>query len=556
MNSWRKRSPLLAIFVLLLAAWLAGCGETPTTEPAPTAQKGVVLSSFTTADFTGPGRCAACHITLKDESGADVSMPNMWRSTMMANAARDPVWQAKVSSEVARLPQLKSEIEKKCTTCHMPMAKTQAVTDGQTVALGDGFYDPDHPLHDAAMDGVSCTLCHQVVEENLGQAESFSGGYQVDTSTEAPDRLIFGPYQQPVAQEMQGVSGFTPVYSTHIGTAEHCGTCHNLFTPYVDAEGKVLGEFPEQTPYTEWQHSQFGAENTSCQSCHMPEAQGGVAISIIPANLEKREPFFQHFFVGGNAFMTQMLSDNDADIGVTAETTHFADTQARVIDQIQNQTAELKLEILELEGDLLTASLRVTALTGHKFPTSFPTRRAWLHVSVLDSTGKVIFHSGQPNDDGTIAGNAADTDPTAYEPHYDTITQADQVQIYEPIMGDSDGKVTYTLLRAGQYLKDNRLLPAGAEKEQLPPEIAVYGEAAGDENFIDGSDVVTYQVAVKDAQGPFTVQAELLYQPLSVPFIMDLLKDETSLTERFGSYYARADKAPLLVTSIQATQTK
>lgn len=564
MNCWRYRFSLFALLVLLLAAWMSGCRGATANRPTPTSQnshvqakKGMVLSSFATTDFSGPGICATCHTALKDETGADVSMPNMWRSTMMANAAKDPVWQAKVSSEVARLPQLKSDIEEKCTTCHMPMGKTQATTDNLPVAaLGDGFYDPSHPLHEAAIDGVSCTLCHQVQDGNLGQEMSFSGGYIVDTKTNVPDRPIFGPYEQPVAEQMQGISGYTPIYSTHIGTSEHCGTCHNLYTPFVDAEGKVAGEFPEQTPYTEWEHSQYGAEKISCQSCHMPKAKGGVVISIIPGNLDKRAPFYQHFFVGGNAFMTQMLADHAEDLGVTAEAAHLNDTRVRVIDQIQNQTAQLMIERFDTEGEVLTASLRVTSSTGHKFPTSFPTRRAWLHVTVSDSTGKVVFQSGQPKDDGTITGNAADIDPTTYEPHYDVITLEDQVQIYEPIMGDSDGTVTYTLLRAGQYLKDNRLLPEGAKKEQLPPDIAVYGKAAEDPNFISGSDVVTYRIPVKGAQGPFTIQAELLYQPLSYPFVQDLLKDQTPLTIRFGTYYAKAGKAPLLVASIKPAQTK
>lgn len=564
MLAWRKNLPLFITALLLLSAALAGCQAEPgaqTQQPSPTASRseteGAVLSSFTTADFTGPGSCATCHIALTDESGADVSMPNMWRSTMMANAAKDPVWQAKVSSEVARLPHLKNEIEQKCTTCHMPMGKTQAVTDGHTVAaLGNGFYDPTHPLHDAAMDGVSCTLCHQVQDENLGLEESFSGGYLVDTSTDAPDRPIFGPYEHPVGEQMQSMSGFTPVYSAHMGTSEHCGTCHNLYTPFVDSKGEIAGEFPEQTPYTEWQHSRFGAEDVSCQSCHMPKAEGGVAISIIPGNLEKREPFYQHFFVGGNALMAQILSDNAADLGVTAEAAHFSDTRARVIDQMQNQTAHLTLDSFIHEGDYLTASLRVTSLTGHKFPTSFPTRRAWLHVTIMDAAGAVIFESGKPNDDGSISGCDADTDPSTYEPHHDTISAEDQVQIYEPVMGTSDGEVTYTLLRAGQYLKDNRILPDGAQKAELPADIAVYGAAADDADFKGGSDVVTYQIQVPDAQGPFTIHAELLYQPLSYPFIQDLLKDQTPLTVQFDGYYAKADKSPLLVTAIKPEQAR
>lgn len=515
------------------------------------------LATFTTADFSGAGLCAACHVGLKDGAGADVSMPTSWRSTMMGNAARDPVWQAKVSSEVARFPKLAAVIEKKCTTCHMPMAETQAVTEGKPVtALGEGFYSPAHPLHAAAIDGVSCTLCHQLRDKDFGKMASFSGGYTVDTSTNPPDRPIFGPYAQPVAQIMQASTGFNPVYGSHMASAEHCATCHNLYTPYVDAQGNILGEFPEQTPYTEWQYSSFGAATTSCQSCHMPLAQGGVVISTVPANLAARQPFYQHFFVGGNAFMLKILADWGGELEVTADAAHFATTQARVADQIGKRSATLTVKSLAVKDGVLRAQFQVSPLTGHKFPASFPSRRAWLHVTVADAAGKVIFESGKPNADGTITGNAADADPAAFEPHYDVITAADQVQIYEPIMGDNEGQVTYTLLRGAKYLKDNRLLPLGADKAKLPADIAVYGAAAGDANFVGGSDLVTYQVALQGAAGPWTVSAELLYEPLSYQFIQDLLRDKTPLTERFGGYYGATDKTPLRVTAIEPAQTK
>jgi hypothetical protein len=525
--------------------------------PARRPAADTTLATFTTADFSGAGLCAACHVGLKDGAGADVAMPTAWRSTMMANAARDPVWQAKVSSEVARFPKLAAVIEKKCTTCHMPMAETQAVTEGKPVtALGEGFYNPAHLLHAAAIDGVSCTLCHQLRDKDFGKMASFSGGYTVDTSTNPPDRPIFGPYEQPVAQIMQASTGFSPVYGSHMASAEHCATCHNLYTPYVDAQGNILGEFPEQTPYTEWQYSSFGAATTSCQSCHMPLAQGGVVISTVPANLPARQPFYQHFFVGGNSFMPQILADWGGELEVTADAAHFATTQARVADQIGKRSATLALKRLELMDGALVAQFQVSPLTGHKFPASFPSRRAWLHLTVADAAGKIIFESGKPNADGTITGNAADADPAAFEPHYDVITQPDQVQIYEPIMGDNEGHVTYTLLRGARYLKDNRLLPPGADKAKLPADIAVYGQAAGDANFVGGGDLLTYQVDVKGATGPFTVSATLLYEPLSYQFVQDLLRDKTPLTERFGGYYGATDKTPLRVAAIEPAQTR
>ena len=94
------------------------------------------------------------------------------------------------------------------------------------------------------------------------------------------------------------------------------------------------------------------------------------------------------------------------------------------------------------------------------------------------------------------------------------------------------------------------------QKPNLPADIAVYGAAAGDANFVGGGDLVTYQVDVQGATGPFTLSAELLYEPLSYRFIQDLFLDKTPLTERFRGYYAEADKTPLVVAAIEAAKTK
>ena len=105
-----------------------------------------------------------------------------------------------MASETARNPALKDVIEKKCATCHTPMAETQAETLGTPVALSaDGFLNPMNPLHEAGQDGVSCSLCHQIQPEDLGKAESFSGGYAIDTSTEPPDGHV-RPLRNPVRQ--------------------------------------------------------------------------------------------------------------------------------------------------------------------------------------------------------------------------------------------------------------------------------------------------------------------------------------------------------------------
>lgn len=118
--------------------------------------------------------CAACHTgsgSIMFEDGVDISPVSEWRSTMMANAATDPIWRAAVSAEVVEHPQLQSVIENKCTRCHGPLAHAEAEFAGELP-----YSMADLIANELALDGVSCTLCHQVDEVNFGQDDSVSLG--------------------------------------------------------------------------------------------------------------------------------------------------------------------------------------------------------------------------------------------------------------------------------------------------------------------------------------------------------------------------------------------
>ena len=124
-----------------------------------------------------------------------------------------------------------------------------------------------------------------------------------------------------------------------------------------------------------------------------------------------------------------------------------------------------------------------------------------------------------------------------YEPHHTTIDDPEQVQIYEAIMGEPDGTVTTVLLSAITYLKDNRLLPDGFDKKTAEEAVAVHGNAEADENFVGGRDRVGYKVDVSGAEGPFIVDAELMYQPIGYRWAHNLGDQEAEEIERFISYY-------------------
>ena len=522
--------------------------------------RAAALTTFVTDDFSGSGVCAFCHSRLVDKARNDVSNDAQWRSTMMANAAKDPLWQAKISAEVDLVPDglgLEQVIQEKCSRCHMGMARYQQLADGDTkkdiYVLDAGFLDPAHYLHEAAMDGVSCTLCHQILPDNLGTYGSFTGQYVIDTTTFRPDRVLFGPYSNPLRNPMQRNSRFLPTHHApdrQLADSAHCGSCHTLYTPSLAADGSYLKEFPEQTTYLEWEYSQF---NQSCQDCHLPDAVGSVAISNRPRNLAGRSPFGQHHYVGGNSFMVTLLKDKATDLGVTADAAHLDATISRTLIQLQENTATVAAEA-SLSDNSITVTVDVTNLAGHKFPSGLPSRRAWLHVTVSDTLGNLLFESGKPLADGSIQGNDADESTSSYEPHHQKITSADQVQIYEPVMLDyksegEAGDVTYTLLRAYEYAKDNRLLPAGFVKSNAYPDIGVYGDAAADPDFIGGSDRIVYKVDLPDYSEGLTVSVKLLFQSLSYPFVEDLRSTGTVLVNRFMNLYDPADKIPVEIAA-------
>jgi hypothetical protein len=149
----------------------------------------------------------------------------------------------------------------------------------------------------------------------------------------------------------------------------------------------------------------------------------------------------------------------------------------------------------------------------------------------------VFFESGAIEPSGLIRGNANDEDGSRFEPHHVEITSADQVQIYESIMRDVDGNVTTGLLRATGYLKDNRLLPRGFDKASAAADIAVIGAAREDKDFTAASDRIRYVVGTAGRNGPFRIDVELRYQPISYRWAHNLRPYDAVETKRFFGWY-------------------
>jgi hypothetical protein len=507
--------------------------------------------------FRTSDRCVACHNGLKTREGEDVSIGFEWRASIMANSSRDPYWQGSVRRESIDHPESKQAIQNECTICHMPAVR---MADRDARRDTDAFSRFQHmqlfPEGDkAAEDGVTCSVCHQIEKTGLGTDATFVGNVVIAKADKDGKRPEYGPFDVDHGHQTvmhSSTATYLPTHSDHIRDSGLCGSCHTLYTSALGPHGEKLAKFPEQVPFQEWQHSEYQTKQ-SCQSCHMPEVKEPVAVTALYGPL--REGMHRHVFVGSNFVMEGMLQDHRDELATAALPEEMDAAMKRTAEFLRTQAAKVTIPSIERTANGFSVDIHVENYGGHKLPTAYPSRRAWLHVVVKDSNGRVVFESGALNANGSIVGNDNDEDPLKFEPHYREITNPDQVQIYEPILKDSEGHVTTGLLKAVGYLKDNRLLPHGFDKATAEKDIAVTGGAVDDPNFNDKGSTVRYVVSTVGATGPFQVEAELWFQPIGFRWAHNLEPYQADEPQRMVRYYeAAARKSAMVLAKAQATR--
>ena len=298
------------------------------------------LKHFLTSD-----QCMGCHsgansayafgpiMFLETEiGGLNVSPYGEWRWSPMGLAGRDPVFHAQLESELSQLKrELGDETGKAygdqlvntCLRCHGAMGKRQYDHDqgvGDEYWVEKAKFDPEwyyetdqkspHNKYGAlARDGISCAICHSMVEEypNIGEflANSITGQFKV-----GPPDEVYGPYEDVVVTPMEVATGKKAKHSKFISKSRLCASCHIINLPVVDwpldkpappaPHGHEHEPMPqeeidqllaseknpnfkgflhriEQATYLEWLNSkyqdEFGEKTKdarSCQDCHMP----------------------------------------------------------------------------------------------------------------------------------------------------------------------------------------------------------------------------------------------------------------------------------------------
>ena len=89
----------------------------------------------------------------------------------------------------------------------------------------------------------------------------------------------------------------------------------------------------------------------------------------------------------------------------------------------------------------------------------------------------------------------------------------------------------------------------------MDAEITPQGEAMNDNDFAAGGDKIRYSIPVGSAQGPFQVDAELWFQPISYRWASNLKTYTAMEPQRFTGYYdAMSSGSGVMLTRASVTK--
>lgn len=481
----------------ILFALLAGL---PVSAGADPTQPGELLNALETSSS-----CATCHAfpVAPEHAGEPNYSPMVWQGSLMANAARDPVFWAGVAIADQDVPGGTQD----CVRCHAP----RAFLEGRGDATAVDELEPD----DRA--GIECDLCHRMIDD--GTTPPGNAQYVVDDAAVAGKVPKRGPWSY---------SGDEPDHpwiddDTFTASSRLCGTCHDVSTPRerVDENGVGMGfAFNEQRTYSEWVNSDVSGAAT-CQDCHLPaiEDAAGCA-SFSTQGLAHATGARRHDLVGANRFMLDVLARLYGDAGTGEVADGFFDHTRAQTDELVRTAATLEVafpDAVDLGEGLPSLPVTVTNETGHKLPTGYSEGRVmWLEVTA--TYGEVLVWSS-----GRWADGAIEDDP--------------QVRRYEAIAEDHDDGTTLHLLRNDRWVEDNRIPPRGLVQD-------VQTDPVGDRYLAQNGvwphqDHVDYAFAptVSTDQTPedpdddeLTIRVRLLYL-INTPAYVDFLAEENATND-------------------------
>jgi hypothetical protein len=358
-----------------------------------------------------PTYCSACHST-----GA-YGPYDGWQGSLMANAGRDPLFFAQLTTANQDAP----GVGYYCQRCHVPVS-----------AITGHAYDPSgHSLSSADLEGVTCHFCHRLVDPG-GQTPvrdddwtiaSLAGrppAYGNAMFVLDPNNLVRGPYPE-------GSPAHDAVFSEFFRGSDLCGTCHDVGNVTLSRlpdgtytlnsgtapapVGDPRGQFPLERTYGEWKASAFSAgpvdaggsfgglqtQVSTCEDCHMPRiAAQGCNFDTVNA----RPDLAIHEFAGAADWVLAMIEASadggPPDAGVPASDDGTSDAGAPLERGRANARSMLsRAATLSVKQTGSALHVRVTNESGHKLPTGhIEGRSVFVSVRMFDATGNTVGEFG------------------------------------------------------------------------------------------------------------------------------------------------------------------
>ncbi|UCF79443.1 MAG: T9SS type A sorting domain-containing protein [Candidatus Eiseniibacteriota bacterium] len=494
--------------------------------------------------------CTTCH------AGYDTNVEpwHQWKGSMMAQAARDPLFFACLAVSEQDAP----SVGDLCLRCHTP----GGWQEGRSGDTGGGM------LTAKDRQGVQCDFCHRAVDPDyklgispledvavLDSLDVIPPAYANGQFVTDPNPIRRGPFFDAEASHAFLESPFHR-------KADMCGTCHDVSNPvYVQGatpdiyvpntfdsphpDEDLRNMFPVERTFSEWSMSEYASTGvyapqfagnkadgivSTCQDCHMADVSGK---GCNEPGAPTRPDLPLHDLTGGNYFIPDILPGF---FPGEVDSLRLRDGKLRAISMLQ-KAAGMSLSTGQYGGNP-AVFVAITNETGHKLPSGYPEgRRIWINLKAYDDGSALVYESG------------------AYDFATGILTHDADAKIYEikpgvssrlsPIVGLDVGPSFHFVLNDSIF-SDNRIPPRGFTNAnfvaiQSPP--VAYSYADG-----QYSDTTMYVLPLEAA----FVEATLYYQSTTKGYV-EFLRDEnvtnTAGQEIYDAWVAQGRAAPVAMVS-------
>jgi hypothetical protein len=486
--------------------------------------------------------CGACH----GYYDVDVEPYSTWTASMMGQAARDPIFHACIAIANQDAP----TSGQLCLRCHAPAGYLK-----NDIQDSYGAH-----LDDVDRQGVSCCVCHRMVNPTYVQGQSPSVDQDILQALTAPPvnpgngDMVYDPYDRRRGPFVLEITPHQWLQSPFHNSSALCATCHEVSNPLYTRQSDgtyALGplaaphpthdrfdEFPIERTFSEWSQSvfaqgpvdmggRFGGNNplvSTCQDCHMPKTTGTGCNPVFDTT--PRPNLYRHLFNGANTWVLRavrdLYDDNETDL-----TTDAVDASvARAQDMLRAAV------VLDVSTRGNTLSVHITNQTGHKLPSGYPEgRRMWINVRFFDGGGTLIAERG------------------AYDQTSAQLTTAD-TKVYEALLGldaaaaAASGKPMgpgFHFILNNQRFFDNRIPPMGFTNSGFASvQAEPVGYAYADGQHWDDTDFTAPQGAVR-------AEVRVFHQTTTKEYI-EFLRDENVTSDEgqtaYDQWVAHGKSAP------------